>query len=271
VSDRIAKGDPPLYESRHPGWPTKVTISLPDNHCNIGGDNPTPETACIMCGRAQVGYTRAADNTDAITDRVRPLMDRLRVLGITGVAEAFWKDRLFQVLDRLGFSRFADRILVETNSNGTTLSSRVRKHWLESCPRSHLVVSIDAATSETYRKIRRLDAYDTIIANVRGYVRERDRSRQALYLFHNINLLNVREVEAMVETAADLGVDGVNLTLTWEWNDQIRPYLISEDTALLFARAHTKAVQRAEQLGVNLSFTRFLYGDYPQLVTLMAS
>jgi MoaA/NifB/PqqE/SkfB family radical SAM enzyme len=270
ASDRIARGEPALSEPRESPWPSKITISLPDSHCNIGGEHPTPETACLMCGRAAVGFTVFPDQTDTIVARVKPLVEHLSVLAIGGVAEAFWKARIFEILEQLGFARYADRITVETNSNGTTLSERTRARWFHTCPSSYLVVSIDAATAETYRKIRRLDAYDTVLQNLRGYARERARGRQRVFLSYNINLLNIREVEGMVETAAELGVDGVTFTLTHVAVDQIRPYVIGDDTALLFAKAHKKAVKRAEELGVNLTFARFLHGDYPHLVELKA-
>ena len=96
------------------------------------------------------------------------------------------------------------------------------------------------------------------------YVRER-LVGQTLFLNHNINLINIREVEGMIETAHDLGVDGIllNLTEPCEGVDGIRPYLIGDDTALLFAKAHKKAVTRAAQLGVSLRFFRNLYGTAP--------
>jgi MoaA/NifB/PqqE/SkfB family radical SAM enzyme len=271
ITDRIANGEPPWYRPNPSRWPRKITISLPDSHCNIGGEEPTPETACIMCPRALIGFKPGEEFTDQIVSGVKPFMGHLSTLMICGLAEALWKDRLFEILEQLEFARHADRITIETFSNGTTLSKRVREKWFRTCPRSRILVSLDAATPETYRKIRRLDAYDMIVENVRCYVRER-REGQLVYITNNINLLNVREVEGMIDTAGELGVDGLLLNLTSEGGGEgSHPYLFGDDTALLFAKAHIKAVKRAEQLGVSLHFVRPLYGTQPELVQLKAS
>ena len=91
--------------------PRKITICLPDSHCNIGGENPTPETACIMCSAASTNWIPREEHTDQIVASLKPLLEHLRMLEVHGVAEAFWKDRLFHILDQLEFSRFSQRIL----------------------------------------------------------------------------------------------------------------------------------------------------------------
>jgi MoaA/NifB/PqqE/SkfB family radical SAM enzyme len=271
VIDRIANGDPPWYQPHPSRWPHRITITLPDTHCNIGGEEPTPETACIMCPRALIGFKPRPEFTDQIVLSLKPFLGHISALVISGLAEALWKDRLFEILEQLEFARHADRITIETFSNGTTLSKRIREKWFSTCPKSRIFVSLDAATPETYRKIRRLNAYDMIVENVRCYVRER-REGQLVYIANNINLLNIREIEGMIDTAGALGVDGLLLNLTSEWGGEgSHPYLFSDDTALLFAKAHLKAVKRAEQLGVSLHFIRPLYSTQPELVQLKVS
>ncbi|WP_197447006.1 SPASM domain-containing protein [Tautonia plasticadhaerens] len=272
VLPRLRAGEGPDRVVGPLGWPTALSIALPDRHCNIGGESPTPETACIMCPRAHPGFDPpAGDHTDLIVGRLARLMPHLEELEIHGVAEAFWKARIFDVLDGLGYEAHADRVRVATISNGTTLSRETRRRWLGRCPRSRLLVSIDAATPATYRAIRRLDAYEVVIENVRRYARERGPG-QALAIGHNINELNLGEVVRMVEVAAGLGVDALQMNLTIPLAPGIEPYLIGPRNAPAFADAHGRAVRRAAELGLPLEFVNPLElpAPGPGLVTLPA-
>ena len=269
--DHIAKGIlKPWYEPHSPRWPYRVWICLPDTHCNIGGENPTPETACIMCPRASVGFIPREAHTDRIVANIRSIVPHLSAIDISGLSEAFWKDRIFDILEQLGFSEHADRIMAGTISNGITLSKRTRERWFRTCPKSRIIVSIDAATPLTYRKIRRLDAYNLVISNIRDYVKERNKYTNLIHINNNISLINVTEVEEMIEVASDLGVDGIMLNLTAPAG-VVGPYTIGDDTALLFAAAHNKAVKRAEELGVALHFVQPLYDLHPELAQFLAA
>src|SRR2546422_3733451 len=73
-------------------------------------------------------------------------------------------------------------------------------------------VSLDAATRETYRRLRGVDQFDRVVANVRRLVeleRERGRSVPRVSLWFTASRANLDELSAFVQLAADLGVDEV--------------------------------------------------------------
>jgi MoaA/NifB/PqqE/SkfB family radical SAM enzyme len=191
-------------------------------------------------------------------------MPSLTDLRIQGVAEPFWRGRVFDILDRLRFDDYKTQCRFSAYTNGTLLTHQTRTRLLASCPLATLHVSMDAATPETYRRIRRVNLFERVVANVRGMVSERSRMHQVV-LANNINLLNVHEIEAMVDLAAYLGVDWVEFNPTHDGGSgrvDIADVCVSSDNWQLFAEAETRATQRAERCGVNAHFVRPLSGGF---------
>ncbi len=176
ASCETANGCPYHFRPRGPGeqalpaYPETIEVDVPNTHCNIGGYAPTPETACIMCERAQSDFRphRSDRLLEALTT-LRPLVGHLTRIHVQGVAEAMWQDYFFRVLDALEFDRHRDRVLVSVISNGIVFDADKRRRFFERCPRSAAHFSVDAATRETYVKVRRLDAFDRVsVANERS-------------------------------------------------------------------------------------------------------
>jgi short-subunit dehydrogenase/MoaA/NifB/PqqE/SkfB family radical SAM enzyme len=71
-------------------------------------------------------------------------------------------------------------------------------------------VSIDAATEELYRKIRRGSDFDTVCRNVRTLSRLRRGKRPKLMINFVLMTLNVHQTGDMVDLASRLGVDQLN-------------------------------------------------------------
>ena len=73
------------------------------------------------------------------------------------------------------------------------------------------MVSIDAGSRETYKKIRIADAYDLVIKNMIKYSKNRDGEQHKLHINNNINTINVHECVKMIEDADRIGVDVIQL------------------------------------------------------------
>jgi MoaA/NifB/PqqE/SkfB family radical SAM enzyme len=70
-------------------------------------------------------------------------------------------------------------------------------------------VSMDAATPETYRRIRGVDQFERVVANVRRLValeKERSRTAPRVSLWFTASRVNLPELPAFVRLAASLGV-----------------------------------------------------------------
>jgi len=232
--------------------PFDIELDLPMQHCNIGGEDPKHGTACIMCERA-LFYTRQADRVDEVCEKLRPYANKFKSLHIQGVAEAFWKNRLFDVVGKIGIDPARTRIT--TFTNGTIISGERLDHWL-SYPWTCLTFSIDASTPETYKKIRIWNAYDRVVENMMEFSRRRT-FNQVLQIHNNINLLNVHEVKGMVEVAAKFKADMISFNPTYN----LAGLIVDQSNMHLFAKAQDEITETAQKLNVKVEFLRSLTLD----------
>lgn len=244
--------------------PRTLEVDLPTQWCNIGGLKPTKENpACIMCER----HTRFQEQEDRLRDVCKLLSKyKFDTIHIQGVAEPFWRDRVFEVVDDLGIWPNKDTIQVTSTTNGTVLTENRIKKWLE-LPHTSMTFSIDASIPETYIRIRRIDAYFKIVKALKQYSELRDPSRQFLRIHNNINLINVNEVIGMVALAAEANVDSLEFNPTY----RTPGICVNEHNFHLFKKAEEQILETAAELNVNVTFLRKLtlnYCDEPNLIQL---
>jgi MoaA/NifB/PqqE/SkfB family radical SAM enzyme len=233
--------------------PVEFEIDLPTQHCNIGGETPTEKNpACMMCERhlrRHEGF-RQEDRLEEICKTLNPFVRHLKWLHIQGVAEPFWKDRIFELLDWLGVERYMARVWISTTTNGTLMTPARRAKFLH-YPKSTITWSLDAGSPEVYKVIRRVDMYDRIVENLKAYSRERQPG-QYVHIHNNINTINVYDVEKMVELAADAGVDRLDFNATYG----VPAICVSRENVGLFRDAQKRIMHRAKSLGVYTTFMR---------------
>lgn len=218
-------------------YPNFLEIDLPNTHCNVGLENPGPDhPACIMCERAAPPsiFKPESNRLREVIARILHLIPNIQQIHIQGIAEPFYKELIFEMLDWLNFSNFRDQITISTTTNGTLLNESRRLDYLRRVPRSITVFSIDAATPETFEKIRILPVFDKVLENLYAFGRERVPSRQYLTINNNINTLNVAEVVGMVQIAAKAGVNCLQFSPTDGFNT---PILVNEKNCGLFRRS----------------------------------
>jgi len=140
-------------------------------------------------------------------------MSHLRDLWILGVAEPFWKNAIFKVMDGLDYASHRDHIRIVSFTNGSVFGDKTRERYMREVSQSNLHFSIDAASPETYCKIRRLDFYKTVKKNVIKYSEERPPNHM-IGICHNINRLNFHEIPQMVTEADEMGADWLDFNFT---------------------------------------------------------
>jgi MoaA/NifB/PqqE/SkfB family radical SAM enzyme len=189
-------------------------------------------------------------------------MPYLTSLCVLGIAEPFWKDAVFDVFEWVEFHRYRQNISFTTNTNGTCLHERTAIRFFDTVDFSHISWSLDAATPETFRKIRRLNAFDKIVDNLGKWVKMRERyggtSSHRVSIYNNINLLNVHEMTAMVEMAADIGVDDMLMLPTYDQAGvvDLGELVLGPKNVDIFADAAAAARERASQLGLRLHYSK---------------
>ncbi len=143
-------------------------------------------------------------------------------------------------------------MFVSTVTNATLLTKKKALQFLETCPNSALGFSIDAATRETYKAIRRVDAFDVVCKNILEYSQLRKAyPKTYLKLQHNINTLNVHEVVEMVRFAKKAEADVVEFNATVGYKTEI---LVNEGNWRMFAEAEEAAKIEAKKIGQEILF-----------------
>ena len=244
-----------MKEVEYGEYPSTLEIDLPNTHCNVGGFKPTAKRpACIMCERSDPNFVPEVDLMDFILPKIKHIVPSLWQLHIQGIAEPFWHNQIYKILDHLNFDDHKDRIQITTTTNGILFKPENRKRWLDRVPNSVLVFSIDASTPDTFYKIRgsMKDMFERVIENLHGYNKDRKRN-QWLKIHNNINTMNVHEVIGMVQIAKSAGVDVVEFNPTSGFKTEI---LSNEYNSKLFKRAQLEILEEATRLGQKVEFIR---------------
>lgn len=243
------------------GYPLELELDLHGSHCNFGGTDPNQERTCIMCPRSGPEFKdyikKYPDRTEELVEKVRHIMPHLQALNILGIAEPFWKGKIFEILEQLDFSRHRDHLVLWVTTNGSLFNVTVQKRFLELVSRSLVHFSVDAATPETYSRIRRQNLFYTVCTNIGNWSEAIDHDRHKAKLHNNINELNAAEMPNMVVLAKALGIDEVCLLPTHDCGgslEAIRPYLLNQKNFRLFKEAQQEAIRVAEEIGQKVSY-----------------
>ena len=243
-------------------YPTYMEICLPNTHCNIGGEKPSDSNpACIMCCR-NYDFQPQPNITDLLCRKAKPLIPHLNRLCILGIAEPFWKNAIFDIMDKIDFEPYKEQIRVETNTNVTCLFPKNANKWFDKVARSEISFSMDATTPETYHKIRRIDGFEKLVDYLHYYTKRREEyggaGRHRAVIYNNINLLNVHEMEQMVEMAVDCEVDQITLIPTHDQCGRVSmgELLLNGKNVSTFTKYAELAQKRAEVLGMPLHFPK---------------
>jgi radical SAM protein with 4Fe4S-binding SPASM domain len=217
--------------------PINVEIEL-TNRCNL---------ACIQCLRSRGLKPYALGDMEY--EKFRRILDQfpyLVTLGLNGFGEALLHDGFFEMVAHARKKRPWAKIGIY--SNGMLLDDH-RVERLVGSGVTEIDVSIDAATDETYRRVRRGGRLPLVHGGIRRLVAARRAAKATLpRIGVNYVLLNDNEGELVpfVEQAADLGVDFINCITyaTYDWGFDNRRSRVSYEKELAAAR------RRISELGV---------------------
>jgi MoaA/NifB/PqqE/SkfB family radical SAM enzyme len=183
-----------LLEAR-PAW-----ISLdPGSVCNL---------RCVQCPREHPGNNFVENKADQqVADRVLGFSPYLERLSLYGLGEPLLSRVFWSIIEHANTNQIPN---IDINSNGTLLTEKNVDRLLRS-NLTVLRVSIDAATSETYRKIRGGNL-EKVIAGVRRLTRRRQelsRGDFQVWLSMTLMLENIRELPMMVDLACEVSADAL--------------------------------------------------------------
>lgn len=135
--------------------------------------------------------------------------------------------------------------------------------------RVHFLVSVNAASSEVFRKVAGVDAFDLVLQNINKIVSLRDKYKSGIGISISIILMkqNIGELPDFVRLAKKLGVDGVKAVYVRIYPEQYRrkddgTVPMSVQDSLYFHQSESNRIIReaekvAENSGVKLEHQPF--------------
>lgn len=261
-------------ENERPTYPSDIELALSSTHCNIGGTEPTADSACSMCPRASKTFMKHEPNqdlTDKLVAKIVPYIKNVNELNIQGIAEPFWKGKVVDILEVLNFKKYKDNTHFWSFTNGTVFGDKVQDAFLSNVRWATLGFSVDAATPETYKKIRKLNFFHVVERNIKKYVNKAKKLKQnnnvhyGTFTTFNINMLNVHEIVQMVEWSHSLGVDRCEFTLTFNGSPEFimgEENLCNENNWEIFWQGQLDAVKRGKELGFKVDFYVPFHGGF---------
>lgn len=245
-------------------WPTgnhpiELELELPNHHCNVGGRDPrTGQPACLFCPRNLRSFRPEPDRLQTTCLALSDLGARIHLIRLGGLAEPFWKDLVFDVIDWLDVGGRTDpKICVTTN--GVVLDSTAAARWQERVERSEIRFSLDAGSPKTYVRLRRIAEFNRVIANLDQYCRTRNPESHIAVLANHINLINLSEIDQMIQMTRDHFCHYLSLGLTEPVVPEMKPYCLNDENKNRFRDAKDQAIELSERLDVKTVF----HGNWP--------
>jgi MoaA/NifB/PqqE/SkfB family radical SAM enzyme len=165
------------------------------------------DSECQTCIRTFLTLEPPADLT---LEKVKAIVEQFPALDrvvLHGIGEPLLNREIFDIVAYL-----KTRVpMVLFNSDAVSLTLKRARRLLESGLDEYRV-SMDAATRETYMKLRGVDQFARVVANVRWLIalqREMERPTPRVSLWLTSSRVNLDELPAFVGLAGDLGVGEV--------------------------------------------------------------
>jgi radical SAM protein with 4Fe4S-binding SPASM domain len=140
-----------------------------------------------------------------ITDQ----LPELEQIFLHGIGEPLLNNELAEIIRHLK----GRDVYVLFNSNGILLGGR-RQHDLIQAGLDELRISLDAASSHGYRKIRNSDKFEIVVENLRSFIQLQKQQRVThpkLSLWFLGTRDNISELPGFVKLAAEIGIGEVHL------------------------------------------------------------
>ena len=179
-------------------WPTTLTIDV-TTKCNL---------KCVMCPHATDNNFRKEHLEPSVIDQLSPIFEDNTRIQLAGVGEPLLAPAAWRVFEKTAKKT---RIYVRLNTNGLFLTPDKIDQILHSSV-AEISFSLDSCCRETYRKIRGVDRFERVIANVQSVVQRRKELNLAKPdILVNVTLMreNIEELTGIVAMASSLGADRV--------------------------------------------------------------
>lgn len=166
---------------------------------------------CPFCIHGSGQQMRSAQLDPLALERLKPLIEQISHVHITGLGEPFLNPHL---PDYLSYFRDHGKSYYIT-TNGSLLED-AHIELMTGSP-NELSVSLDAGDKDTYDKVRPGGSWDRVLSRVKRVSEikaERKSPYPLLYLTFHVNALNLMSLQSVPEIAQDLRIEAVKLSWT---------------------------------------------------------
>jgi MoaA/NifB/PqqE/SkfB family radical SAM enzyme len=169
---------------------------------------------CVMCPQAIDAVDRPKHLPLELMDQLEGLLPSSASIEAYGIGEPLASPAFWQLLTSSKISPETD---LRVKSNLTILDGRRIRSLIDVDAKVTISVSMDAATEETYRRIRGFD-FSQITANISKLVEARG-PKAYPRIFLNMTLMreNIEEAPQFVDLAKKLGADAVQMSHLNRW------------------------------------------------------
>jgi|GEM_PF-6742605 len=245
--------------------------------------NTTYETSslcnmrCIMCiTKSDLGVflPGRASGLKQIEPVCRELLPYTSKVQWHATGEMFTTDEIWRALKLTEEYRPPHNRLVEILTNGQLLDAGKRRALIDS-PVTNVIFSVDAATPETYARLRGGD-FVCLTDNIRALSKEDTDHSLTLSMFMVIMRENIHELPAFVRFARDLGVSNViysplfpmGTTMPIQVGSDGFTFYYKQQLLMYYPRLAKAMIREAEQAaaecGVYITETPCVVKDYEQ-------
>ena len=193
-SDSPKRRGTALGEHARIAFPKVIAFEV-TNRCNL---------KCVMCPHGIGAIESPKDADMSLLDALWPGMVQADYLHLNGVGEPMMSKPFWEVIDRLKGKK---RPLIEFNTNGLFMTEQNVARLLQA-PVFGILVSLDAATPETYRDIRGGN-FATALAGIERLAANATKKTHIVMTFVLMKR-NIEEAGAYVELASRLGIKTVS-------------------------------------------------------------
>jgi sulfatase maturation enzyme AslB (radical SAM superfamily) len=200
---------PPPGPERYRSGPSRIVLSH-DNSCNLSC--PSCRSEVILAKKEQ------QDRLNGLLDTVfAPLLREAEIVRISGSGDPFASNHYRSLLKMIN-RRDYPKLRVDLHTNAQLFDDKAWAELRLSGKVWHVEISIDAATAETYRIVRRGGNFDRLLSNLAlvADLREAGEIRELVFSFV-VQQQNYREMPDFVLLAEKFGADFVDFRMILNW------------------------------------------------------
>lgn len=232
----------PCAKSQTQFWPSYLILEL-TTRCNL---------RCLMCAinqdpRIQKGGEWYGDLSFEAFENLSKVIPRIRRVDLNGHGESLLIPRFLPILEKV--KQYGAYVGITTNGllMGEDISEAAVRNKMD-----EVIISIHAASPETYAHLSRNGKLETLIANIKtlNSLKERYRSVLPTIKFNFVGMKNnIGELDTLIRLASDLKVESITILPLAEY-DNVKGESLDTNDLIAYI---PKALKTAKAYGVILS------------------